>query len=84
MDRERITAAMDQVWRQFAADRHAPTDPTLPAVIYDPPRAPDVHGFVAIGELQDRGRERTGIVLLHQATGSVRLTWTTDAATRSA
>jgi len=77
MDRDRIMAAMDQAWRQFAADGHGRAGAFGPAVIYDHPTTPDAHGFVAIGELADPRHARTGIVLLHPATGSVRLTWAT-------
>jgi hypothetical protein len=53
------------------ADRVA----AVQAVIYAEPRGPDAHGFLAIGELQDQLWRRTGLVLLHAATNSVRVTW---------
>jgi len=75
MDQDRIAAAMDQAWRQLTDAPHAGAGAIITAVIYDRPTAPDAHGFVAIGELREPARERIGVVLLHPATGSIRLTW---------
>jgi hypothetical protein len=83
MDPELIATAMDQARRQC---EHHPPDggdrsaSAAQAVVYAQPTAPDAHGFVAIGELHEPARARLGIVLLHQATGAVRLTWACAAA----
>ena len=87
MDPDLIATAMDQARRQCEdnpPNGRERSSPAAQAVVYAQPTAPDAHGFVAIGELHEPARARLGIVLLHQATGSVRLTWTTDAAARLA
>ena len=47
----------------------------LRPVLYAEPTGPDAHGFLAVGEIHDRLRRRTGLVLLHPATHSVRVSW---------
>jgi hypothetical protein len=88
MDPEQIALAMAHARQLIADDPPPPSDPArrlaTEAIVYALPTLPDTHGFVAIGELPDPARSRTAVVLLHPATGSVRLTWATDVAARSA
>jgi len=83
-DPQGIMAAMAQALQESrAAHRPLPARAlteadrvaAVQAVIYAEPSGPDAQGFLAIGELQDQLWDRTGLVLLHSATNSVRLTW---------
>jgi hypothetical protein len=81
VDRDRIAAALAHAREHLADDAHAATARRRDGAgdRLRAPDAPDADGFVAIGELHDPMRERTGDVLRRPATGSVRLIWTSDA-----
>ena len=92
MDVARIAAAMAMALQQSHDESRGSLSFAFPdawldagvrAVAYDQPTGPDPHGFLAIGEVQDRPSSRTGFVLLHPATESVRITWVNDAAPRN-